>query len=66
MPPPEKGAVYHGGGGTRGKRISRGYTLDTRPAPSDIKRVFDRGGRHRRTWRQDDGKTLTLYANLAK
>ena len=51
--PPETGAAYHGGVGTRGKRISRGYTLDTRPVPSASKRVFDRGGRHRRNWRQN-------------
>jgi hypothetical protein len=50
------GAVY----GT-----SRGYALDTRPATSDSKRVFDRGGCHRRTWRQVYGKALILYANLA-
>ena len=33
--------------------MSRGYTLDTRPVPSASKRVFDRGGRHRRNWRQN-------------
>ena len=32
--------------------MSRGYTLDTRPVPSASKRVFDRGGRQRRNWRQ--------------
>jgi hypothetical protein len=34
--------------GTRGTRMSRGYTLDTRHVPSASKRVFDRGGPHRR------------------
>ena len=29
--------------GTRGTRMSRGYTLDTRHVPSASKRVFDRG-----------------------
>ena len=38
--------------GTRGTRMSRGYTLDTHHVPSTSKRVFDRGGRHRRNWRQ--------------
>ena len=66
--PPETGAAYHGGVGTRGKRIYRGYTLDTRPEPSASKRVFNRGGRHRRNWRQHPyyvrsfGKTKSLYA----
>ena len=37
----------------RGKRISRGYTSDTRPVPTASKRVFDRGGHLRRNWRQN-------------
>ena len=64
--PPETGAAYHGGVGTRGQRMSRENTLDTRPVQSASKRVFDRGGRHRRTWRQVHVKFLILYANLAK
>jgi len=44
----------------------RGHTLDTRPVQSASKRVLDRGGRHRRTWRRDYGKFLILYAKLAK
>ena len=62
--PSETGAVYHGGVGTRGKRISRGYALDTRRARSDSKRVFDRGGRHRCAWRRVYGKILFPLAKL--
>ena len=49
--------------------MPRGYTLDTRPVPSASQHVFDRGGRHRRNWRQVSGlrrKILITYAFFAK
>ena len=62
--PPETGAAYHGGVGTRGTRMSRGHTLDTRPVPSASKRMFDRGGCHRRTWRQVYAAKSLFYTRI--
>jgi len=41
--------------------MSRVNTLDTRSVQSANKRVFDRGGRHRRAWRQVYGSFLIFY-----